>query len=197
MSTTANACKENRRRGPIIPRAVSIIFLCFAGFTQAFSTELQSILEEIKQEKVSSPTQRMSAIQVPSSVSTAPLTVRSTPDPQPVTSVARQVQTKPAAIIPPKVWSPKDKLPKIVDGHGFAGRFAVEGHYEGRLCLVPFEDRANPFARHFVVVNRSLNLPEFHVLPIPERETIEISRDRPLLVERKGIMGYYYVRVQD
>jgi len=197
MSTSRNAFRGSRHRILQLSRAVAMPFLCFAAFTQALSTEVQSILEQIKQEKVSPRTPQTSAIQVPSSVSTAPLTVRSTPDPQPVTSVARQVQTKPAVFIPPKVWSPKDKLPKVVDGHGFAGRFAVEGHYEGRLCLVPFEDRANPFARHFVVVNRSLDLPEFHVLPIPERETIEIPRDRPLLVERKGIMGYYYVRVQD
>lgn len=197
MSTSPNAFRDDRHLSPRLSQAVAIVFLCLAAFTQASSTEVQSILEQIKREKVSPPTQQTSAIQVPSSVSTALLTVRSTPDLQPVTSAARHVQTKPAVFIPPKVWSPKDKLPKIVDGHGFAGGFAVEGHYEGRLCLVPFEDSANPFARHFVVVNRSLNLPDFHVLPIPERETIEIPRDRPLLVERKGIMGYYYVRVQD
>ena len=174
--------------------AILFIFFMPAG---AISADVDSILSQIKQEKASTETQQAAVVQVPSSISTAPSSVRINPNPPPVTTAAPQAQAKPVRLIPPQVWAPKDKLPKKVDGHGVAGRFAVEGHYEGRLCLVPLEDRSNPFARHFVVVNRSLNLPEFHVLPIPERETIEIPRDAPLIIERKGIMGYYYVRAQD
>jgi hypothetical protein len=157
--------------------------------------DVGDILQQIKQEK-DSP-QAATTISVPRSVATSPDQVETPKRPSSTPhSAVRQVQTQPSgpAI---KIWAPKDKLPKRVEGQGVAGKFAVEGHYEGRLCLVPLEDRANPFARHFVVVNRSLNLPDFHVLPLPERELVEVPRDRPLIFESRGIMGYYYVRAQD
>ena len=168
-----------------------LLILALSPFASA--EDVGSILQQIKQEKASGVTpQKPPSITVPKSVQTSapPNAVQQT-RPQP-TYVAPK-PSRPSI----KIWRPKDKLPKSVVGDGVAGRFAVEGHYEGRLCLIPFEDRANPFARHFVVVNRSLNLPDFHVLPIPEREIIDIPEERPLIFENRGIMGYYYVRVLD
>jgi hypothetical protein len=197
MITVEKVALTNHRPRLTRPSYAALVLMFLTTF-RAVSGDVDSILEQIKQEKSSAQTQqRTPTVQVPAAVSTTTSPTRNEATPPPMTTPARQVQTKPARLIPSQIWSPKDKLPKNVEGHGVAGKFAIEGQYEGRLCLVPLQDKANPFARHFVVVNRSLNLPEYHVLPIPEREVVEIPRDAPLIIERKGIMGYYYVRVQD
>jgi len=172
------------------------LLLALVSPTIGVAEEVGLILKQIKQEKASGvAAPKAPTFSVPNALqtSTAPArTYQSTP-PRPRAAHLAPKPARPSV----KIWRPKDKLPKNVVGHGVAGRFAVEGHYEGRVCLVPLEDRANPFARHFVVVNRSLNLPDFHVLPVPEREIVEISEDRPLIFENRGIMGYYYVRALD
>jgi hypothetical protein len=169
-----------------------VFFILFQK--ELFGDDVSSILNQIKNEKATP--KATSNLNAPLSVNTKTTgDEKSKPDVTAPTAQKNVKQTSAKSGI--RIWAPRDKFPKMVEGDGVAGRFAIEGHYEGRLCLVPIEDRMNPFARHFVVVNRTLNLPEYHVLPISDREMVEVSKSKPLIIESKGIMGYYYVRAQD
>jgi len=93
------------------------------------------------------------------------------------------------------VWRPKDKLPKEVRGHGLAGNFAIQGSSsDGSVIIVPAEDADNPFARQFWIINRSFAGGANALVPIGQREIIQVPSSRPLKFIGRGILpGIYNV----
>lgn len=92
------------------------------------------------------------------------------------------------------IWSPRDKLPKDIIGHGVAGNFVLRGEYAtGGAVLIPAEDVANPFAREFVVANLTSGLPRGTFIPITQRRLVQVPRSKPLIFVGRGIPGSYIV----
>ena len=94
------------------------------------------------------------------------------------------------------LWSPKDKLPKEVSGHRLAGNFAIQGSSsDGSVILVPAEDADNAFARQFWVVNRSFSGGPNVLVPLGQREIIQVPKSRSLIFIGRGILpGIYNVQ---
>jgi len=93
------------------------------------------------------------------------------------------------------VWSPRDKLPKEIQGHGVAGRFAIQGStIDSLVILVPAEDADNPFARQFWIMNRTYAGGPSVLVPIGQKEIIQIPANNPLIITGRGIVpGVYNV----
>lgn len=93
------------------------------------------------------------------------------------------------------VWRPKDKLPKEIQGHGVAGRFAIQGStIDSLVILVPAEDADNPFARQFWIMNRTFAGGPNVLVPIGQKEIIQIPASNPLTITGRGIVpGVYNV----
>jgi hypothetical protein len=96
------------------------------------------------------------------------------------------------------VWRPKDKLPKEIQGHGVAGRFAIQGStIDSLVILVPAEDADNPFARQFWITNRTFPGGPNVLVPIGQKEIIQIPASNPLIITGRGILpGVYNVVIQ-
>jgi hypothetical protein len=108
-----------------------------------------------------------------------------------------KVAEKPAAPRIP-VWGPTDKLPKNVTGQGVAGDFVCRGEdINGGIELIAASDASNPFARVFVVVNLTSDLPSGTFSPIGRRQLVRVPLNRPLIFIGKGILpGIYNVQAQ-
>jgi hypothetical protein len=93
------------------------------------------------------------------------------------------------------IWSPTDKLPKEVRGHGLAGNFAIQGSSsDGSIILVPADDANNPFARQFWIVNRSFSGGPNVLVPLGQRRIIQVPNSHPLIIVGRGILpGIYNV----
>jgi hypothetical protein len=116
-------------------------------------------------------------------------------------AVVKQAAPRPQAPQQPSitVWNPRDKLPKDVSGQGVAGNFVIQGSSsEGTLILVPAEDADNPFARQYWVVNRNYAGGSPNVLvPMGQREMVQVSPSQPLIFIGRGILpGVYNVQAQ-
>jgi hypothetical protein len=115
-------------------------------------------------------------------------------------AVVRQVAPPQQAPQQPSitVWNPRDKLPKDVTGQGVAGNFVVYGsNTEGCIILIPAEDASNPFARQYWIVNRAYNGGPNALVPMGQRELIQIPRNQPLIFIGRGILpGVYNVQAQ-
>jgi len=111
-------------------------------------------------------------------------------------SSSRQVESQRPSIT---VWNPRDKLPKEITGQGVAGNFVIYGtSSEGNLILIPAEDAQNPFARQYWVVNRTYAGGSPDVLvPMGQREMVQVSPSQPLIFIGRGILpGVYNVQAQ-
>jgi hypothetical protein len=116
-------------------------------------------------------------------------------------AVVKQSSSKHQIQQPPSipVWNPRDKLPKEITGQGVAGNFVIQGSSsEGNLVLVPAEDADNPFARQFWVVNRIFAGGQPNILvPIGQRQLVQVSKNQPLIFIGRGILpGVYNVQAQ-
>lgn len=109
-------------------------------------------------------------------------------------------QTTPRAQVPQQpsitVWNPRDKLPKDVTGQGVAGNFVIYGsNSDGNVILIPAEDASNPFARQYWIVNRAYNGGPDALVPIGQRELIQIPKNQPLIFVGRGpLPGVYNVQ---
>jgi hypothetical protein len=97
-----------------------------------------------------------------------------------------------------KIWNPKDKLPSDVAGQGVAGSFANYGtSSDGNPILIPAEDASNPFARQYWIVNIQDQAGPNVLVPIGQRQLVQISSKRPLIFVGRGILpGVYNVQLQ-
>jgi hypothetical protein len=99
--------------------------------------------------------------------------------PPPATQTAKTPKAKKQSI---PIWSPTDKLPKEVRGHGLAGNFAIQGSSsDGSIILVPADDANNPFARQFWIVNRSFSGGPNVLVPLGQRRIIQVPSSHPLI----------------
>ena len=112
---------------------------------------------------------------------------------QPVATPASKTPKSKKQSIP--IWSPTDKLPKEVRGHGLAGNFAIQGSSsDGSIILVPADDANNPFARQFWIVNRSFSGGPNVLVPLGQRRIIQVPNSHPLIIVGRGILpGIYNV----
>lgn len=196
-------------------RFLLIGLLMFTATTSLRASEVDDILKELnggskKSESAdsSSSTQNTSLKKTePTSESVGSPSVQSnseepssTPKPK-KKAVVKQAAPRQEAPQRPSitVWNPKDKLPKEVTGQGVAGNFVIYGtSSEGNLILIPAEDAENPFARQFWVVNRTFAGGSPNVLvPMGQRQMVQVSASRPLIFIGRGILpGVYNVQAQ-
>ena len=115
-------------------------------------------------------------------------------------AVVKQAAPRPQAPQQPSitVWNPRDKLPKDVTGQGVAGNFVIYGSSsDGNVILIPAEDASNPFARQYWIVNRAYNGGPDALVPMGQRELIQIPRNQPLIFVGRGpLPGVYNVQEQ-
>jgi len=116
-------------------------------------------------------------------------------------AVVKQSSPKQQVPQPPSipVWNPRDKMPNEITGQGVAGNFVIQGSSsEGTLILIPAEDANNPFARQFWVVNRIFAGGQPNILvPIGQRQLVQVSKNQPLIFIGRGILpGVYNVQAQ-
>jgi hypothetical protein len=166
------------------------VLLLVPGSPARGADEVGDILRQIKAENTGS-----------AALKPAPESSKPKPRPQ-LPSTKKKSQPQPSSAQPQQqtfsgpIWGPKDKLPKQFVGHGLAGDFVIVGHFEGCVMLEAAADRGNIFCRTFVISNASIDLPEFHILPIDDRRPLTIPRSKPLIFERKSSLAYYHVRMQ-
>jgi len=156
------------------------------------------ILKQIKAEKSGAikpdkPSTSASSTQTSTRNKPKPQKTPESSKPQSANTARSQPKSTPFAM---PIHGPKDKLPKQIAGHGLAGDFLITGHFEGCVRLEAAADRGNIFCRTFIVSNASIDLPEYHMLPLDQWRPLKISRSKPLIFERKGSLAYYYVRIQ-
>lgn len=94
------------------------------------------------------------------------------------------------------IFGPKDKLPKEITGQRVAGNFAVIGEYaDGGEMLVPAEDTMNPFARQFIIVNKTSGFERGTTVDVSQRQMIHVPRSEALVFISRGVIpGTYLVQ---
>jgi len=190
--------------GQILAVVVSVILIG----TSSHGSEVDDILKELNggSKKTSDSENAQSSQSAPaakstvSSESSAPSSATGTPKPKKKAVVKQSV---PRQQVPQRpsitVWNPRDKLPKEITGQGVAGNFVIYGtSSEGNLILIPAEDAENPFARQYWVVNRTYAGGSPNVLvPMGQREMVQVSPSQPLIFIGRGILpGVYNVQAQ-
>jgi hypothetical protein len=107
---------------------------------------------------------------------------------------------KPSKASQPQIplWLPKDTLPKDVAGHGLYGNFVIRGEdINGGAEIIAAEDAANPFARVFTIVNLSSGLAPGAYVPISQRRSVQVPKNKPLIFIGRGILpGLYNVQAR-